>query len=97
MMREPVTTPPHLHTHRLADAVAELVSRDLDLLYTERRLRLRNHPDGPQRDAESAASNIAYLSSRLLRQFLDYYRSMNHHREQQLTRAMNDLEDDVPW
>jgi len=96
-MPEPTATPLYLHTHRLADAVAELVSKDLDLLYTERRLHLQNDSAGPQRDAEAAASNIAYLSSRLLRQILDYYRSMTYHREQQLAQAMDDLDDDVPW
>ncbi len=97
-MSEPITdVPPYLETQCLVDAVAELVTRDLDLLFTKRRLQVRNAPEGPLRDATIATNNIAYLSSRLLRQTLDYYRSMAQYWEQQFSQVMEDFDDEVPW
>jgi hypothetical protein len=97
MMSATIHTPPHLDTDRLADAVTDIVIRDLDRVYAQRTLRVRHGPDGPERDATQAASSIAYLSSRLLRQIIRYYRSMTLYKEQQLAQVMEDLDDDIPW
>jgi len=104
MMSHNAGVPPNLNLHHLAEAVADLVTNDLDDLYGQRMLDLRARTDGPQGDAVVAANNIAYLSSQLLPEIVRYQTSMIRMREEQLRQGKNGgrhtvdaVEDDVPW
>jgi hypothetical protein len=93
--------PPNLDLHCLAEAVAELVTSDLDDLYGQRMRNPRAYVDGPGRDAAAAANNIAYLSSQLLPEIIRYQSSMIRMREEQARRQRkaerSPRDEDIPF
>ena len=100
-MSEYVNTLPRFDLHRLAEAVAELVTDDLDDLYGQRMLSPSAQTDGPERDAALAANNIAYLSSRMLPQIIRYQSSMIRLRESEVRQGLQSEhhtpDNEVPW
>ena len=97
-MSEHVNTLPRFDLQRLAEAVAELVTDDL---YGQRMLSPPAQTDGPERDVVQAASNIAYLSSRLLPQIIRYQSSMIRLRESEVRQGLQSEhdtpDDEIPW
>ena len=91
-MPEHAEAPPRFDLHDLAEAVAEIVTDDLDYLYGLRMLDHRGQAQGPERDAAQAASSIAHLASQLLPEILRYQRGIILSQQHVAPR-----DDDVPW
>jgi hypothetical protein len=72
-----------LNIHPLAHAVADIISDDLDGLYSKRMLQAEGGPEGPRQAAARSASSIAYLSIRLLRHIIYYQQSLERIREEE--------------
>ena len=100
-MSDYTDVPPNLDLHCLAEAVAELVTSDLDDLYGQRMRNPRAYVDGPGRDAAAAANNIAYLSSQLLPEIIRYQSSMIRMHEErarrEIERERSSSDEDIPW